>query len=146
MMECKKCGVLNSDNAQFCVNCGYSFQEENNDNAANQKQATQFYQNRQYAPPYTYPPQPPQQQINVTMPNTDNEHVSTAGWVARLIVNSIPLVGFIMLFVWAFGGTPQKSLKNWARAQLLLNLIIVGLIILIYLIGLIIAASITHRF
>lgn len=145
MMECKKCGFSNSDDAQFCVNCGHPFQEENNSDTANQTQAAQHYQNRQYAPPYSYPPQMPQQQINVTMPNTDNEHVSTAGWVARLIVNSIPLVGFIMLFVWAFGGTPQKSLKNWARAQLLLNVIIVGLIILIYLIGLIISLSMMRR-
>ena len=146
MMECKKCGSSNSDNAQFCVNCGQPLQEQNNSNAANQTQAAQSHQNSQYVSPYSNVYQTPQPQINVTMPNTDNEHVSTAGWVARLIVNSIPLVGFIMLFVWAFGGTPQKSLKNWARAQLLLNLIIVGLIIFIVVISLIISASMAYRY
>jgi hypothetical protein len=37
----------------------------------------------------------------------------------------IPIVNIIMLFVWAFGGSRKYSLKTWARARLLLALIVI---------------------
>lgn len=40
-------------------------------------------------------------------------------WVVTLLVAAIPLVGFIMYFVWAFSGGTPESKKNWARAVLI---------------------------
>lgn len=60
--------------------------------------------------------------------STVGEHVSTGGWFGRILLSFIPIVGIIMLFVWAFGNTQQKSLQTWARAQLIFMLIMVGVI------------------
>ena len=35
----------------------------------------------------------------------------------------IPIVNIILLIVWAFGGSRQRSLQTWARAKLVLLLI-----------------------
>lgn len=48
------------------------------------------------------------------------ESLTVGDWLLTLIVTAIPLVGFIMLFVWAFtSGTPQSK-SNWAKAMLLI--------------------------
>lgn len=48
----------------------------------------------------------------------ENGVVSTGDWFVSMLVACIPLIGIIMMFVWAFGGTvPSK--KNWARAVLI---------------------------
>lgn len=49
--------------------------------------------------------------------------VTTCEWFWRIVISCIPVVGIIMLFVWAFGNNSQPSLKTWARAQLILMLI-----------------------
>ena len=36
-----------------------------------------------------------------------------------------------MMFVWAFGSTPKKSLKNFARAQLIVLAVVIFLILFI---------------
>jgi len=40
-------------------------------------------------------------------------------WLITLIVTYIPFVGFIMLFVWAFGDGAHPSKKSWAQAVLI---------------------------
>ncbi|MBI1221315.1 MAG: hypothetical protein GC180_01820 [Bacteroidetes bacterium] len=55
------------------------------------------------------------------MENENNASVmSVKDWVITLLITAIPLVGFIMLFVWAFsdGGNPNKA--NWAKAALIM--------------------------
>jgi len=42
---------------------------------------------------------------------------------------AIPVIGIILLFVWAFGSGTASSKKNWARANLIW--ILVGLILTI---------------
>jgi len=51
-------------------------------------------------------------------------------------LSAIPIVGFIMLMVWAFGGSVNLNKKNYARAILLLSLIGVTIWIFIFIIGL----------
>lgn len=48
----------------------------------------------------------------------ENGVVSTGDWFVSMLVACIPLVGIVMMFVWAFGGT-APSKKNWARAVLI---------------------------
>jgi hypothetical protein len=45
--------------------------------------------------------------------------VSTGDWVLTLFLVSIPLVGLILLCVWAFGGGVNESKANWAKATLI---------------------------
>ncbi len=100
----------------------------------NQSQySPQQYNQSQYTQPYqqqmpNYPPMPPQ----------DNSHMTVLGWIGRSCISLIPFVGpiiyIVMLFVWAFGDTPKKSLKTWAQAQLILaaiSLVIMFLFMLV---------------
>ena len=41
-------------------------------------------------------------------------------WVITIIIIAIPIVGFIMLFVWGFGSNTQPSKANWAKAALIM--------------------------
>jgi hypothetical protein len=56
-------------------------------------------------------------------------------WIITLIIMYIPLVGFIMLFVWAFGGGTHPSKKTWAQAVLIL--MVIGIILAIIFFGVI---------
>ena len=54
------------------------------------------------------------------MENQNNSGVvKTSEWVVTILITAIPLVGFIMLFVWAFGGNTNQSKANWAKAALI---------------------------
>lgn len=79
-------------------------------------------QNNSYQQPYGtgYNQTPSYQQPNYNNINNDDERVSVLMWIGVFCINLIPCVGslvyIIMMFVWAFGSTPKKSLKNYARA------------------------------
>ena len=49
--------------------------------------------------------------------------VSVGDWFVTLLLTCIPIVGIIMIFVWAFGGGTNPSKKNWARATLIWALV-----------------------
>ena len=53
------------------------------------------------------------------------------------LILMIPLVGLIMLFVWAFGDGTHPSKKTWAQASLIMMLI--GIVLAIIFIGVIIS-------
>ena len=65
------------------------------------------------------------------LPNfQDQSTMSVKDWLITLIIMIIPLVNIIMLFVWGFGGGTNLNKANWAKAQLLLFVILLGLGIL----------------
>jgi len=45
--------------------------------------------------------------------------MSVGDWILTYLLMCIPLVGVIMLFVWAFSGGTQESKKTWAKATLI---------------------------
>ena len=49
--------------------------------------------------------------------------ISVGEWVITIIIIAIPIVGFIMLFVWGFGSNTQPSKANWAKATLIMIVI-----------------------
>jgi hypothetical protein len=53
------------------------------------------------------------------MENQNNQIVKTGDWVLTLFICAIPLIGLIMLFVWAFSGGTNPSKANWAKACLI---------------------------
>lgn len=55
---------------------------------------------------------------------------SVWGWIGIYIVSGIPIIGFILLCIWAFGKDTQndKTFRNWAKAQLLVYLLTIILI------------------
>jgi hypothetical protein len=75
------------------------------------------------------------------LPGGVTEEVSVKDWIITILITAIPLVGLIMLFVWAFGDGSQPSKKNWAIATLIWYAIMIVLVILFFIIfGAIIAA------
>jgi hypothetical protein len=53
-------------------------------------------------------------------------------WLITFLIQAIPLVGFVMLFVWAFGDGTHPSKKSWAQASLIFALIMLVLVIIFF--------------
>jgi hypothetical protein len=53
------------------------------------------------------------------LPGTIRNEVSIGEWMITMLITALPLIGLIMLFVWAFGGGTNPSKKNWAIATLI---------------------------
>lgn len=53
-------------------------------------------------------------------------------WLITFLIQIIPLVGLVMLFVWAFGGDTHPSKKTWAQASLLWIVIMIVLAIIFF--------------
>ncbi len=54
------------------------------------------------------------------------EHSKTMSykeWALTIFISSLPLIGFIMLLVWAFDSDTNIHKKNWAKGSLLIALI-----------------------
>lgn len=70
------------------------------------------------------------------MENSQNQlPVKTGDWFLTILITAIPLVGFIMLFVWAFGSGSNESKANWAKATLIwfaISIVIITLITLLF--------------
>lgn len=62
---------------------------------------------------------------------TNYKPMTMGDWLITFIIQAIPLVGIIMLFVWAFGDGTHPSKKTWAQASLVFALIMFILIIII---------------
>lgn len=79
----------------------------------------QVYQQPQYQQQYQQrPPQYQQQPMRIP-----HDVTTTGEWVLNLFLVAIPILGLILLFVWAFGSGTAPSKKNWARANLVWILI-----------------------
>lgn len=66
--------------------------------------------------------------------NQNQKPMSVKDWLLTLLIMAIPIVGFVMLFVYAFGNEGNENRKNWAKAQLIFMAIILGLVMLSFII------------
>ncbi len=57
------------------------------------------------------------------------------GYFGYNILFSIPLIGIIMLFVFSFGGTKNKNLRNYARSFFCGLIIYIIIIVFLYMTG-----------
>lgn len=62
----------------------------------------------------------------------NNRPLSTGEWLVTLLISAIPLVGIVMMFVWAFGDG-NVGRRNLYRAQLILAAIILSLALLVFI-------------
>lgn len=58
----------------------------------------------------------------------DENSITISDWMLTIFIASLPLVGIIMLFVWAFSNNVPVSKANWAKAMLLWSLIVIILV------------------
>ena len=163
MKTCPKCQALNNDANKFCEICGealeISFEETTvlNDApvaatvAAPAQPAQPAYQApvQPAQPAYQAPVQPVQPAyqapvqpvfgmpyVNEEMLPEELKPVSVGTFMGYQLLFCIPLVGFIMLLVTAFG-SGKKSMKNFAKSILLWQVIAVGLWVAIFVLLLI---------
>lgn len=125
-MICPVCGTENG-NTTYCISCG-----------ANMSGGTTA-QNNQYS---AYQ-QPAYQQPAYQQPTIPAEYkpISAWGYFGYQLLFAIPLVGFIMLLVFSFGGSTNINLKNYARSYWCGLLISTILFVVIFLISMIIYAA-----
>ena len=64
----------------------------------------------------------------------DNNYVSVGSWMWMMFVTAIPIIGQIMILVWAFTGD-NESRKNYYRAILAWLLVFVAFIVVVALLG-----------
>ena len=75
--------------------------------------------------------------MNNNMNNMNNygympQEMTVGRWMLTLFLQGIPLVGLIMLIIWAVSSSPDNvSRKNWAIAQFIWTLIwiVVGIVL-----------------
>jgi len=78
--------------------------------------------------------------------NQNTKPMSVKDWLITMLITALPLVGIIMLFVYAFGSNENVNKQNWAKAQLILMAIIIGLIIFAFIVfGSLFAAAMASR-
>lgn len=123
MTVCSLCGTKIPEGASRCPRCGASISKQSSTGIQPRSTGPSGYQS---AGPSGYQsPGPSGYQpagyggYPYPFPQINNQPVSTGDWVVTLLVAAIPLVGFIMYFVWAFSGGTPESKKNWARAVLI---------------------------
>jgi len=56
-----------------------------------------------------------------------DQTVTLGDWIVTMILTSLPIVGFVMILVWAFGDGAKPSKKNYARAVIIMA--VIGLVI-----------------
>ena len=167
-MICTNCGKENVDTAVYCESCGTQLTPAAPAAPAPEVGATTVLDanatvysapQTQYAPPQPQyvPPQPqyipPQPQATpynnyapVATPATPEippEYKPLSGWayLGWQLVFAIPLVGFILLIVFACGGTRNINLRNFARSYFCAMLVGLILGVIIMILGLVFGAS-----
>lgn len=146
-MFCSNCGNEIEDGNLFCQSCGASvgaekfggesqnsnmgYQQNNmNQNAgyqqSNMNQNMGYQQNSvdlRYMAPTSGAP------VN---PNMDYTPISMWGYFGYELLFCIPLVGFILLLVFSFGGTRNINLRNFARSYFCLLIIAVIIAVIVF--------------
>jgi chromate transport protein ChrA len=76
-----------------------------------------------------------------TIESSNQKPMSVKDWLITLLLMAIPIVGIVLLFVYAFGNNENINKQNWAKAQLIMIAIVLALVIFfLVLFGSIIAA------
>ena len=110
---CSKCGAVLEDNVTFCQLCG-----ENQTAQVN--------------------PVPPQPQQYYAPVQPVDDHTGVGGWIGWLLLCSfVPLIGQII----AICCTRDKSVKNWAIANLIITAISIVIAVVLIILSLTVFAG-----
>jgi len=130
---CAKCGSTVENGVKFCPACGENMIAAAAAPAPAPTPAPAPAPAQSYAPPpppaYTPPApayQPPPSAYQAYPPYQNpalREPLSVGAYILTYIVFCIPVVGFIMMLVWAFSADTNINKKNLCRAMLILALI-----------------------
>lgn len=98
-----------------------------------QNQNTYGQQNLYSQQAYTTPPQQVVYNQRITKENLPYEFqpISMWGYFGYQILFMIPIIGFILLIVFALGGTKNVNLKNFARSYFCVTIIVLVVVLII---------------
>ncbi len=113
-MKCTHCGNDIADNCTVCPNCGAGVS------------AAQ-------APVYTAPATPKNTEMTADQLPEKFKPMGAWSYFGHSLLFSIPVVGFILLLVFALGGTKNINKRNYARS-FFCGYILVAIIAIIYII------------
>lgn len=146
-MKCSKCGADNSQSARFCIKCGADLASSA---ASGSGHIPPNGMGSGQIPPQNAVPRPANfangfyagnagmpigQAIPNYDPSLDYRPVGMWAYFGYDILFAIPLVGLIILLVFACGGTRNVNLRNYARSKFCLFIVIFALIIWIMAMG-----------
>lgn len=105
-MYCQNCGSKLVDNADVCLKCGCRVLKHDNNS-------------------------------NNVVPIIPDEYkpISAWGYCGYQILFVMPLIGFIFLLVFSFGGTRNKNVRNYARSHFCFLIIAVVIYLFLSAIG-----------
>ena len=70
--------------------------------------------------------------MNEVTNNQQYQPMRVGEWILTFILTGLPLIGFIMMFVWAFSSGTHPSKQSWAKAYLIFMAIWSALVALIF--------------
>ena len=130
---CTNCGATLDDDKKFCTQCGASVDEAPAGAAAPPPQAAPQPQAAPvYAQTATATMPPPQSAYQpaaayggdmAPAKGSKYEPITTKGFIGIMLLMCIPIVGQILMIVWALGGCRKINKRNLARASLILMLV-----------------------
>lgn len=144
-MFCPNCGKANPDDSRFCESCGTILNDVNSGRIP----VAPAYPSPPVQPAYQPAPPPPvynNSPVYTAAPqpvynSQDNSPLSVGQYVGMMILGGLPVIGFILLLVWAFGSDTNLNKKNYAKAILIVMLIAIAVsIVLTILLGGVFAA------
>ena len=129
---CTNCGATLDDDKKFCTECGASVNETPAGTATTPPPPPP----PQAAPVYTQaatatmpPPQPSYQQATAyggdMAPGKGSKYepITTGGFIGIMLLMCIPIVGQILMIIWALGGCRKINKRNLARASLIMMVV-----------------------
>ena len=130
--RCPRCGAMTTGTTRFCNNCGSPL------TAPVQQQPIPV------APTYSAYSQP--QQVRYQQPYgaapaagyagfTNSTPLTVGQYIGIFLLSAIPVIGFILLLVWAFSSSTNLNKKNYSRAVLILGIIGVVIAIVFSILG-----------
>lgn len=130
-MNCPVCGAYNVEEAKFCGTCGYSFEAQSLEPTYTSHNQPLYATSQQYYAP-------PAQTTVVVPQQIPAEYQPIGAWMYFLwnIIFAIPVIGFIVLVVFACGGTSNINLRNYARSFFCGMALVLILIVILMMIGL----------
>ena len=133
---CTNCGATLDDDKKFCTECGASVNETPAGAAPLPSPPPQSAPQPQAAPVYaqtataTMPPpqsayQPAAAYGGDMAPakGSKYEPITTKGFIGIMLLMCIPIVGQILMIVWALGGCRKINKRNLARASLIMMVV-----------------------
>ena len=119
---CQYCGSSMDENSSFCQSCGKSQTVA----APAAPQSSYSAPTSTYSSPSSYSATSSYSPYSTgynPMQAAKDAPLTVGQYIGMFILSSLPLIGFILLLVWAFSGDTNTNKKNYARAILIIGII-----------------------